>query len=134
MKLSDFKGEQAIDVLAQIMTPASHIISDEKFKKMVKDGNTYLAIAVYILQNHKEDILDMYEPLTQEDKTEATPIKLVGMIMDIVQDTALNVKLVGMIMDIVQDTALNDLFTSQGQNGTSTPSGSAMENTVDGLK
>ena len=117
MKLSDFKGEQAIDVLAQIMTPASHIISDEKFKKMVKDGNTYLAIAVYILQNHKEDILDMYEPLTQEDKTEATPIKLVGM-----------------IMDIVQDTALNDLFTSQGQNGTSTPSGSAMENTVDGLK
>ena len=117
MKLSEFTGEKAVEILADIMIPASTIIADENFKAMVNQGETYMTIAGYILKQHKEAILDMYEPLMQEPRDKATPIKIVQL-----------------IMDIVQDPELNSLFTSEGQQETLTSSGSVMASTEDGLK
>ena len=117
MKLSDFTGDKAVEVLADIMIPASTIMADEGFKEMVKKGTSYMNIAGYILKQHKSAVLDMYEPLMQESREKATPIKLIQL-----------------IMDIVQDPELSNLFTSQGQQETLTSSGSAMASTEDGLK
>lgn len=118
MRLSDFKGEEAIDILASIMEPASIIMSDPDVQTMMSHkGNTYLKLASYILKEHKKEILDMYEPLTKESREEATPVKLIKL-----------------ILDIVNDKEITSLFFSQSQDEALKSSGSATENTEDGLK
>ena len=118
MKLSDFKGEEAIEVLADIMEPASVIMSDPDVQRMITHkGNSYLKIASYILKEHPKDILNMYEPLTKESKEEATPPKLIRL-----------------ILDIINDEELRSLFSSQSPDEALKSSGSATENTEDGLK
>lgn len=116
MKLSDFKGTDAIDVLADIMQPASEIISDPELKNMLSvKGTSYMAIAVYVLKNHKEVVLGIYETLTKEKKEEATPAKILQL-----------------LMDLIDDPELNQLFFSQGQQEALKSSGSVMANTEDG--
>lgn len=116
MKLSDFKGDEAIEVLADIMEPAVAIITDPEIRKMSEDSNRW-QIAMYMLKEHKDSILDMYEPLTRESREEATIPKLARL-----------------AMDIVFDKELTSLFSSQSQDGALKSSGSATENTEDGLK
>lgn len=110
MRLSDFKGEDAIELLANIMEPASKILNDEKVKEL--KGQSYMDIAVYVLKNHKSEVLEVYNLLYDE---EATPIRLINM-----------------LLDILNDPELKSLFISQGQNEENPLSGSAMESTEDG--
>lgn len=118
MRLSDFKGEEAIEILAEIMEPASIIMGDPDVQRMLSQkGNSYLKIASFILKGHKKEILDMYEPLTKESRDEATPVKMIKL-----------------IMDIINDPEITSLFPSQSQDEALKSSGSAMENTEDGLK
>ena len=118
MKLSDFKGEEAIEVLADIIAPASEIVSDGEFQRMCStSGVPYMKIVSYVLKEHKKSILDMYEPLMQESREKATPTKLVRL-----------------VLDIAQDPEITSLFFSQGQQEALTSSGSVTENTGDGLK
>ena len=112
MRLSDFKGEKAVDILADMMNPASVIFKDEEVKKMFTKGSTYMDIGGYILKDHKSEILDIYEILMHEPKENANPIKLIQL-----------------VMDIIEDDELTSLFTSQSQ---LMSSGSATENTEDG--
>lgn len=116
MRLSDFKGTDAIDVLADIMQPASEIISDPELQALAKTkGTPYMTIAVYVLKNHKDVVLEIYETLTREKKEEATPTKILQL-----------------LLDIIGDPELNQLFFSQGQQEALKSSGSVMENTEDG--
>lgn len=118
MRLTDFKGNDAIEVLADVMMPISEIVSDGEFQRLIKTtGTPIIQIAVYILRNFPDEVLDIYEPLTKEKREEATPTKLIQL-----------------ILDIMNDPELSSLFTSQGQKEALTPSGSVTENTEDGLK
>lgn len=112
MKITDFKGEDALDVMAEIIGPASNVINDPEVKKL-RSNKT--AVAKYVLKNHKQDALAIYETLYQKDGSQATPIDLLKM-----------------IIDVLTDKDLLDLFTEQGQNEERTRSGSAMGNTEDG--
>lgn len=113
MRLTDFKGEEAIDVLAEIMLPFSVIINDEEFQKRFKaKGVSRMETASYVLKEHKKEILDIYEPLTREKREEATPTKLIQL-----------------ILDIINDPELRSLFISQGQQEALKTSGSVTENT-----
>lgn len=116
MKLTDFKGNEAVEVLADVMLPMSKIIGDEEFQKLAKTkGTPIMQVVSYILKNFSDEVLDMYEPLTREKKEEATPIKLIRL-----------------VLDIANDPDMSSLFISQGQIEALTPSGSATENTEDG--
>ena len=44
MKTSDIRGEAALDVLADIMEPASKILGDNDFKETVKSGISNLQL------------------------------------------------------------------------------------------
>lgn len=116
MKLTDFKGNDAVEVLADIMLPVSTIVSDEEFQRRLKTkGTPIMQIVSYILKAHPDEVLDMYEPLTKEKREEATPTKLIQL-----------------VLDIANDPELSSLFFSQEQTGVSIPSGSATESTEDG--
>lgn len=112
MKLTEFKGKDAVEVLADIMMPMSNIISDEEFKSLMKTkGTPIMRVVAFILKKHTDDVLDMYEPLTNEKREEATPTKLIQL-----------------VLDIANDEELRSLFFSQAQTEGLTPFGSAMEN------
>lgn len=109
-KLSEIKGEDALDVLADVLEPFSEITSDQKFVEYVRTGKkTKLQIAGYLLKNHKKPIIDILTIISGEE----------------VNDYGMP-KIITMVVDLINDPELLSLFISQD---TVTSSGSATENT-----
>lgn len=100
MKLSEIKGEHAIDVLADLMEPATRIFADEEVQKSVRSKEPKLILAKKLLKGHKREvieilaILDGEDPDTYEVNLLTLPVKL---------------------LEILNDPEINSLFTSQGQ-------------------
>lgn len=114
MKLSDFKGEEAVDVLAKLMVPAVSIATDEEVQKIYNE-KTLAELFVYIMDKYKKHVLDIYEVLCKDKAKNATPAGLLKMFSDIMTD----------------DELRSLFFASRGQNEQETHSGSATENTED---
>lgn len=116
MKLSEFKGDEALNVLAELMEPVTEIMGDQGVRSLAQtEGTPVIKVAHYVIKNHSENVFKIYEAMTKESRENATPQKLIKF-----------------ILDIADDPELIDLFTTQGQNGALTSSGSAMENTEEG--
>lgn len=100
MKLSEIKGEQAIDALAELIEPAALIFADEDIKNSAKAGEPKLILAKKILKGHKAEvikilaILDGEDPATYEVNLLTLPVKL---------------------LEILNDPEVSSLFTSQSQ-------------------
>lgn len=92
MKLSEIKGEQALDVLADIIDPLTKICMDEEIQNMVKSKVPTIKLIKPILKNHKKEIvevlaiLDGENPETYEVNVLTLPIKL----MELMNDPAFN--------------------------------------------
>lgn len=67
-KLSEIKGEEALDVMAEILVPITDIVQDED----VRAGfETNVAKCVSIaLKNHKESIIDIFTAINGKPKEE----------------------------------------------------------------
>lgn len=100
MKLSEIKGEAALDVLADLIEPAANILADEEIQKSVKSGEPKLLLVKKLLKSHKKEvieilaILDGEEPETYKVSLLTLPAKL---------------------LEIINDPEIGSLFTSQGQ-------------------
>ena len=88
MKISDFKNEEALDLLADILEPASEIIADEEVKKAYKNKGNKLTLAKIIIKNHKSAIIEILARLNGKAVEEYTcnvftlPIKLIEILND----------------------------------------------------
>ena len=112
MKLSEYHGEAALDILADLIEPTGEIMSDkeigEEFKK-----NRFKAIGLAI-GNHKKAVIQIMATMDGVPVGEykcnvfTLPVK---------------------ILEILNDPELIQLFTYQGQTGDAKSSGSASENT-----
>ena len=87
MKLSEIKGEAALDVLADIIEPASEIMSDPKVKDLLGSENKG-AIVKFLIKNHKKSIIEILAaidgvPVEEYNVSVLTlPIKLVEILND----------------------------------------------------
>lgn len=109
-KLSEIKGEDAFDVLAELLEPVSVIATDKEFVSLVREHDKIGAVKV-LLKNHKKEALCIMATLDGEDpKTYAPSI----------------VRLPAMLLDLFNDPELISLFQSQD---TVTSSGSVTEST-----
>jgi hypothetical protein len=63
MKLSEIKGEQALDVLAEIIEPIAEITADEEFIRLTKSNATKAKIVAYTIRNHKREVIQMLAAL-----------------------------------------------------------------------
>lgn len=97
MKLSEVKGEAALDLLADIIEPATDIMSDPKVKELVAAKNK-AAIVKLLIKDHKKSIIEILAA------TEGVPVKEYNMNI-----LTLPVK----ILEILNDKELVDFFTSQ---------------------
>lgn len=112
MKLSEYQGEAALDILADLIEPVGEIMSDKEIGEVFKK-NRFRAIGLAI-KNHKKAVMQIMATIdgvpVEEYKCNVftLPVKILELLND---------------QDIVQ------LFTYQGQTGGANSSGSASENT-----
>ena len=112
-KLSEVRGEQALDVLADILEPAAEIMTDENVVKLIRSGQKLLAIKAAI-KDHKKAVLKILAILDGENPDKYNPPLV-----------TLPLKLI----ELLNDPDVQMVFSSQGQNQEGNASGSAMEST-----
>lgn len=92
-KLSEYKDEEALDLLADIIEPASVIFSDDKVKDTFKKakGKSIIPLAKIIIQNHKNEIMDILARLdgTERNEYHCNVLTLPITVMQILQDKEL---------------------------------------------
>ena len=114
MKLSEYQGEAALDILADLIEPAGEIMSDKEIGEVFKK-NRFKAIGLAI-KNHKKAVMQIMAAL------DGVPV----------EEYKCNVfSLPVKILEILNDPEMIQLFTYQGQTGDANSSGSASENIGD---
>lgn len=115
MKITDYKNEDAIDLLADIIEPASKIFADAELKKAsAKKGVKMADLAKIALKNNKSAIIEILARLDGKtvEEYECTPVSVLMS-----------------VLEILNDKELLSFFQSQGQMMAQNSSGSATENT-----
>ena len=112
MKLSEYQGEAALDILADLIEPAGEIMSDKEIGDVFKE-NRFKAIGLAI-RNHKKAVMQIMSTM------DGVPV----------EEYKCNVLTLPVkILELLNDPDIVQLFTYQGQTGDANSSGSASENT-----
>lgn len=117
-KLSEYKDEEAIEVIADLLDPAIEIMTDkalmEDFKANYKKGSERLRLISKCLKTHKKEVLAILAAL------ERVPV----------EEYHCNIAtLPAQILNILSDEELIKVFTSVVEKDSDSDSGSATENT-----
>lgn len=116
MKLSEIRGEEAIELLGDMLEPATEIMADSKVANAVESGKPKLLIAKIILKEHPKAILEILALINREDPTTFNPSIFI---------------LPKMVLDLLNDEEVINLFHSQSQLKEGESSASASENTAE---
>lgn len=114
MKITDFKNEEAIDLLADILEPVTKILGDKQIAAAVKAKSNKLVIAKLALKNHKREVVEILALCNGCEVKDYT-----CNIITITKD----------LLELLNDKELIDFFQSQQQMMANESSISAMENT-----
>ena len=112
MKLREYKGEEALDVLADLIDPITEICQDTDMIQMLQDNGKVSNACKMLLKNHKKQVIEIMAAIDRKDPDEyqinvfTLPMKL---------------------LDILNDPDVQKLFTSQGQQRDAKFFGSALE-------
>lgn len=111
MKLSEIKGEEALDVVAELLDPIASMGMKEEVKKANRKNR--MEFIKTILKSCKKEIIEILAILDR------TPVEEYEVSL---------ATLPGKVMELFSDPAIVELFGLQGQTE-QTSSGSATENT-----
>lgn len=117
MALSDIRGEDALDVLADLIEPAASIMADKDVRDAYRSGDKIGAIKAAI-KGHKKDVIKVMAICDGADPDDEKYLNTITVL-------SLPVKL----MALLNDQEVQMVFQSQSPKMPSESSGSAMENT-----
>lgn len=118
-KLSDYKGEEAIDLWVDLLDLMSDIFKDKKVAELVRSGKPKIELAKGLLKLHKQDTIRVME------RIDSTPVDGLNIIT----------RLVLLISEIGEDETVRSFFGYSEQAKTADESSiSAMENTEESEK
>ena len=133
MKLSEIKGEAVLDVIADLIAPISNIAIDkeasELFSRKPLPANMTVGQFMLLraqkaipklLKEHKNDVIDILSTLAMEPKEEYLKKLTIA-------------KLISDTVDVLTDECIAGLFFSARTNEAEETSGSARENTEEGM-
>ena len=121
MRLSDYRGEKALDVLAAMLEPATEILADSEVANGVKRGDIPVKIVKVAIQRHKRAVIELLAALNDMPPDEyAEQVSLLT--------------LPKQLLELMNDKDVQSLFTSQGQMTGKQSSGSATEITGENEK
>ena len=112
-KLSDYKDEEALDILADLIEPCINIMGDGKIYEYIKEKQKIKAITAAI-KDYKEDVITIMATLEGVPRAEYH-CSLVTLPM--------------LLLNLINDPVLMDFLSSQADQISETFSGSATENT-----
>lgn len=113
MKLSEYKDDAALDLLADLIEPVTEILSDEAVKKAAEEGKKAKAVSIAI-KNHKKEVMAFLAAI------DGVPV----------EEFHCNVlTLPTRLIELFNDPGIVQLFTFAGQTEEATASGSRTENT-----
>lgn len=115
MKLTDYYGEDAIDLLADMLEPITEILTDQRIADAVNVGEGRLTIVRKLMKWHKKEILHIMALSEGKDAETYSP-----------NFFALPVKLI----ELFSQPEMQMLFSSQEQMNVSESSGTATEITT----
>lgn len=98
MKLSEIKGERALDVLADLIDPVAEIFGDKEIMTALQSGKAPAKAIKLALKNHKRAVLDMMATIDGEDPETYQPSLFV---------------LPKRLLDLLNDPEVQQLFSSQ---------------------
>lgn len=102
MKLSEIKGEKAIEAFANLLEPVGEILADKEFTEGLRTDKSKIELAQVVMKSHAKAIikilaiLDDKDPENYEINLAMLPVKLA---------------------ELMNDKGLLDLFTGQSQAG-----------------
>lgn len=108
-KISEIRGEDALDILADLIEPVSVIFIDEAFVQAIRENRKIDAVKV-VLRNHKKEILTVLAILNGVEPESYNPSLA---------------ELPVLVINLLNDPDLAEVFSS-ADSGTN--SGSATEN------
>lgn len=113
MRLSDIKGEKALDAMADLIDPLADIAQNKILVGLIRMKNYKEAVKIGLKQ-HKKAVLTILAILNQQDVETYEPSLAEIPIM---------------LLDLLNDTELANLFTSQVETMEKTSTTPATENT-----
>ena len=114
--LSDYKGEEAIELWADLIEPLSVILSNKEFTSGLK-GKAPLIIAKEIMKEYKREAVEI---LTIIDDEPIDGMNILTRLVALLADIGRNKEIMGFFGSAVQEISESE------------SSGSVMENTEDG--
>lgn len=115
-RLSDFEGEKAVDLWADLFELASEVVTDKRVRK--KLSGSKLLIAPVVLKHHKKEVTRILKMLEEPDDEPLNGLNIVERLLYVVEE-------------VYESKILSDFFGWQSQIEQEEPSGSATENTED---
>lgn len=112
MKLSNLRGEDAIDTMADLIEPITEIASDKEFEKLYKSKPLLFSVK-HCLKHHKKSVLEILAILNCEDPDYFDPKFW---------------EIPKMIFDVLDDENVKSLFLSQQMSNSSDTSSAVVEN------
>lgn len=113
MKLSDYKNEDALDLLADLLDPVSDIMNDKGLQEIALQNGDKMAIAKYVLKNKQQQVVQILARMENKD----------------VKDySATLTEMFAQLLDVMNDKIMTDFFASQAQKIAGASSVSAMAN------
>lgn len=117
MKISDFKNEDAIELVADLIEPIGDLISIKEVQEAIQAGKSKLTIAQIMLKAGKKEVLTILATMngTPVEEYTCNPISIFKDLMILLNDPEL--------------AEFSDFFTSAQTQTSSVASGKVAENT-----
>lgn len=82
-RLSDYEGDEAIELWADMLEPMARILADAKIKELYQSGKPKLLLAKEILKSHKADAVEI---INRIDPTPFNALTLISRIIGILSE------------------------------------------------
>lgn len=119
-KLSSYRGEEAVEIIANITEPAIKIMADKELRDMITQEKGRMKAVKHALKNHKREVLQIMASLDGVDVEDENAFKEY---VDSVTFFTLPMNL----FSIFNDPDIQSLFTSQAQMEEATQSSPASD-------
>lgn len=82
-RLSDYKGEDAIELWAELLEPLTEIFGDDEVQNVVRSNASMLKKATVILARHKKEAVDV---LTTIDPTPVNGLNIITRLINLINE------------------------------------------------
>lgn len=108
-RLSDYKGEEALELWADLLEPLTNIFADKEMIATFKSGKPKMLIAKDILSKHKTDAKDI---LLRIDPSPLDGMNILTRLVAILVDVGDNEDIKPFFVSAVQEKTENESFGS----------------------